>query len=82
MSTSPLSASSHVDDPEVEERSGKGCIGLPFGEHVIKVAHFSRAARSDDGDIDGLCSGARQLQVISFLGAVAVHAREEHFARA
>ena len=46
------------------------------------MAHLARPARSDDGDIDGLRGGARQLQIIPFLGAVAVHAREEHFARA
>ena len=67
---------------EMEDRGGKDRVGATWGEGVNHMVELAGAARGDDRNVDPRADLGQQLDVVAVLGAVAVHAGHEQFARA
>ena len=66
----------------MEEGGGERRVCPAFGEHVVKIFRPARAARGDDGHVDGIRRRAREREVVAGLCAVFIHAGEQHLPRA
>ena len=72
----PLHTSDRVM-AEVKDAGGKDGVGFPFPEHLGHMVDVSGTATRNDRDADGFADSSRELEIISFLGAIRVHAGEQ-----
>ena len=66
----------------MEDGSREHGVGLAERQHIVEMLELACTARGDDRHVDSLRNRARELDVVAVLRAVAVHAREQDFARA
>ena len=66
----------------VEDRGAQHGIGAATVHRLHQVVQRARTARRDHRHVDGIGDGARELQLVAVLGAVAVHAGEQDLPRA
>ena len=67
---------------EVEDRRRQHCIRAALGHRFRHVPHIAGAARCHDRHAHHIAHRAQKFDVIAVLGAVAVHRRQQDFARA
>ena len=67
---------------EVQRAGGEDRVGAALGERRREVIEFAGAAAGDHRNPHGLTDGAQQRQVVAVAGAVTVHRRQQHLARA
>ena len=68
--------------PVMVNRRGESGVRFAFGEGVINVFEVPASARGDNRDGNRFGNRFGQLEIVAVLGAVAVHAGEQNFARA
>src|SRR6266571_3023860 len=66
----------------VKDRCRERCVCAPLDEPREQVFQAADAPRCDDWYAHALGDAARELEVISFPGSIAVHARQQDLARA
>src|SRR5437879_5218281 len=65
----------------VKKRGGERRMSAPFHKSLQKVLLRACSAGSDDGDPDTAAKLFQKIQVITGLGAVAVHTRQKNLSR-
>src|SRR5262245_10566649 len=65
----------------VEDRRGERRIGASFDEPGAQMVELADATRCDHRDRYCVGDGSRELEIVAFARAVAIHAREKDFAR-
>ena len=66
---------------EMEDRGGKNCAGMTFGDTLDQMLQCTHPATGDDGYADSIGNLAGERQVIAGLRPVAVHRRHQQFTR-
>ena len=66
----------------MEDRGAEHGVGVALGDRLGEVLERARPARGDHRNRDRLGHRARQLDVVAVVGAVAVHAGQQHLAGA
>ena len=67
---------------EMEDAGRQHRAGVAVGDPFDQMIEIADTAAGDDRDADRIGNGAGEREVIACLGAVAVHAGDEQFARA
>src|SRR5688572_13649349 len=74
-----LLGGAHRKFPVMEYACGKHGVRAPAHDTLHEMLETARASARDDGDVECIREGARQLEVEAGLGAVPIHAREQYF---
>lgn len=67
---------------EVKDGCGEDGIRLTRVEDFCQVRKLASTAASDDRNRDSLADGAGEVDIVAFLSAIGIHAREQNFASA